>query len=166
MSTIKKAFQPIMVVLAAAVTAGTTTQETYDECLALTVAKVGAGGGKASNFHKDEAGVVVAVKCYYHKLWMDPRVAEFGNKASSASGLNSMCKDGVSKWTKAQAEAKKQSAAILDKVTAGELKPKNIPEEQERIAAEAATILPREDGYGFATLEECLADSAKRAEEA
>ena len=161
MSTIKKAFQPIMSLLAAGVEAGTVVQAVYDEALTLTAAKVGAGGGKATTFHKNDDGVVVAVLCYYHKLWMDPREVDFGAKASSATGLNSMCKDGVSKWTKAKNAAKTASAGLLDRVTAGELDREDIPAEQERIAEEAATIIPREDGYGFATLEECLAASAE-----
>lgn len=162
MATIKKAFQPIMSVLSAALAANAVDQSVFDEVEALTLAKVGAGGGKATTFHKDENGVVVAVKCYFHKLWMDPRVAEFGTKASSATGLNSMCKDGVAKWTKAKSEAKKAEAAILTRLTAGEITAEDIPAEQARIAEEAAVIVPREDGYGFDTLEECLADSAER----
>ena len=162
MSTIKKAFQPIMTILAAGVAAGTVSQEVHDECLALTAAKVGSGGGKATTFHKNEDGVVVAVKCYFHKLWMDPRVADFGAKASSATGLNSMCKDGVSKWTKAKSDAKKAEANILTRLTAGELDASEIEAEQARIAEEAAVITPREDDYGFASLEECLADSEAR----
>jgi len=160
MSTVKKAFQPIMTILATALVDGTIAQGVFDEVEALTLAKVGAGGGKATTFHKDENDVVVAVKCYFHKTWMDPRVVEFGAKASSATGLNSMCKEGVSKWTKAKAEAKKAEANILTRLTAGELDASDIPAEQARIAEEAAVITPREDGYGFETLEECLADSA------
>lgn len=156
MSTIKKAFQPIMTLLATAVEAGTVAQEVYDEALGLTVAKVGAGGGKATTFHKNEAGEVDAVLCYYHKLWMNPQHVEFGAKASSATGLNSMCKDGVSKWTKAKNAAKTAEAALLGRVTSGELAAEDIPAEQASIAEEAAVIIPREDGYGFATLEECL----------
>lgn len=157
MSTIKKAFQPIMTLLTLAVQNGQMSQETYDAAEALTVAKVGAGGGKATTFHKNDDGVVVAVLCYYHKLWMNPADVEFGAKASSATGLNSMCKDGVSKWTKAKNAAKTAEAALLGRVTAGELAAEDIPAEQARIKEEAAVIIPREDEYGFATLEECLA---------
>ena len=162
MSTIKKAFQPIMSVIAAGLAAGTVAQEVYDEALSLVTAKVGSGGGKATTFHKNDDGVVVAVLCYYHKKWMDPRVAEFGAKASSATGLNSMCKEGVSKWTKAKNAAKTAEAGLLARVTAGELAAEDIPAEQARIAEEASTIIAREDGYGFDTLDECLADSEAR----
>lgn len=162
MSTIKKAFQPIMALLATAVSEGTATQDVYDAALELTKAKVGSGGGKATTFIKNDDGVVVAVFCYYHKKWMDPRVAEFGLKASSATGLNSMCKDGVSKWTKAKNAAKTAEAGLLEQVISGDLAAEDVKAEQERIADEAATIIPREDGYGFDTSEECLADSEAR----
>jgi hypothetical protein len=162
MSTIKKAFQPIMTVLATALSNGEVSQSLHDEVEALTVAKVGAGGGKATTFHKNEDGAVVAIKCYFHKLWMDPRVADFGAKVSSATGLNSMCKDGVSKWTKNKSEAKKAEANILTLLTNGDITAEDIPAEQARIADEAAVIVPREDDYGFASLEECLADSEAR----
>lgn len=132
------------------------------QVVALAAAKTGAGGGKATAFHRDENGEVVAIKCYYHKLWMDPRVVEFGKKATSPTGLNNMCKDGVSKWTKQQREVKAGEASLLARVSDGSLAVEDIASEQERIAEEARRIEPREDGYGFESLEECLEDSATR----
>lgn len=160
MATIKKAYVAIVEVLQANL--GATVEEVLPQVLELASAKTGSGGGKATTFHKNEAGEVVAIKCYAHDLWMDPRVAEFGSKTSSPTGLNNMCKDGVNKWTAAQRKLKNAEGELLSKVAAGEIAPADIAAEQERIAAEAKTIEPREDGYGFATLEECLADSEER----
>ena len=158
---IKKAYEAIVAVLEANLEA--TVESVLPEVLALAAAKTSTGGGsKASTFHRDEDGNVVAIFCYYHKLWMDPRVAEFGKKATSATGLNNMCKDGVSKWTKQNSTAKKAEGALLAQVAAGEIAVEDIPAEQARIAEEAGAIIPREDGYGFETLEECLQDSAER----
>lgn len=154
MATIKKAYQAIVSTLEENATA--TVADVLPLIIELASAKTGSGGGKASNFHKDENGVVVAIKCYYHKLWMDPREVDFGQKQNSPSGFNSMCKDGVSKWTKQKAEAKKAEAGLLQLVASGELDPSDIPAEIEAITETAARIEPREDGYGFATLEECL----------
>lgn len=160
MATIKKAYQSIVELLQANEDAR--VGDILPEVVELAAAKTGAGGGKATAFHRNEEGEVVAIKCYYHKLWMDPRVVEFGKKATSPTGMNNMCKDGVSKWTKQQREAKSAEAELLNRVAAGDLAVEDIAGEQERIAEEAQRIEPREDDYGFETLEECLADSEER----
>lgn len=164
MSNIKKAFLPIVELLQAAVAENSKVRvsEVLDGVLDLASAKSGAGGGKATTFHRNEAGEVTAVKCYYHNLWMDPRVAEFGEKKSSASGLNSMCKDGMSKWTKQNSEFKKAQAELLSKVSSGEINPSDIAAHLQNLEATKDAIVAREDGYGFATLEEVQADSVNR----
>lgn len=164
MSAIKKAFAPIVDALRAAMDANPKVRvaDVLDQVVDLASAKTGAGGGKATTFHRDEAGNVVAVKCYYHEKWMDPRVAEFGLKKSSASGFNSMCKDGMSKWTKQNAGLKKGKEELLARVQTGDVAPDQIADEMARLEQEAKVIVPREDGYGFDTLEECLVDSANR----
>jgi len=164
MSGIKKAFLPIVEALRAAMEADPKVKvaSVLGDIEALASAKSGAGGGKATTFHRDEAGNVVAVKCYYHGLWMDPRVAEFGEKKSSASGFNSMSKDGMSKWTKQNAAAKKAKEELLLKVQSGEIAADQIADQLAAIDAERSAVIAREDGYGFATLEECLQDSQNR----
>lgn len=164
MSGIKKAFLPIVEALRAAMEADPKVKvaSVLGDIEALASAKSGAGGGKATTFHRDEAGNVVAIKCYYHGLWMDPRVAEFGEKKSSASGFNSMSKDGMSKWTKQNAAAKKAKEELLLKVQSGEIAADRIADELATIDAERSAVIAREDGYGFATLEECLQDSQNR----
>lgn len=164
MSGTKKAFLPIVELLNAAIAENPKIKvsEVIDQVVELVSAKSGAGGGKATTFHRNEAGEVVAVKCFYHKTWMDPRVAEFGEKKSSASGLNSMSKDGMSKWTKQNAGFKKAQSELLLKVQNGEIAASDIAAELEKVEAEKNAVHPREDGYGFATLEECLQDSQNR----
>lgn len=164
MSGIKKAFLPIVEALRAAIEADPKVKVSsiLGDIEALASAKSGAGGGKATTFHRNEAGNIVAVKCYYHQLWMDPRVAEFGEKKSSASGFNSMCKDGMSKWTKQNAAAKKAKEELLLKVQSGEIAADQIAEQIAKIEADSKAIIAREDGYGFATLEEVLQDSQAR----
>lgn len=164
MSGIKKAFLPIVEALRAAIEADPKAKvsSVLGDIEALASAKSGAGGGKATTFHRDEAGNVVAIKCYYHGLWMDPRVAEFGEKKSSASGFNSMSKDGMSKWTKQNAAAKKAKEELLLKVQSGEVAADGIADQLKQIDADREAIIAREDGYGFATLEEVLQDSQAR----
>lgn len=161
MAKIKKVFIPIIAALTAAIESNPKAkiadimEQMNDLCSSKTV-----GGAGGSTFHRDEEGNVVAVFCYYHKKWMDPRVVEFGAKATSPTGLNNMCKEGVSKWTKQNSEAKKAESALLTKLANGELNVSEIPAEQARIHAEAKAIVPREDGYGFDELADCLAHSA------
>ena len=162
MATIKKAYQAIIDVLEAAAEQDQAVSEVLPQVIELAAAKTGSGGGKATAFQRNEDGEVVAIRCYYHKLWMDPRVVEFGKKATSPTGLNNMCKDGVSKWTKQQREAKQAEASLLSEVAAGTLAVEDIAAAQVEIADNAARVEPREDGYGFETVEELLEDSAAR----
>lgn len=154
----KKAFIPVVEFLQANQEA--TVADILPDVLALTAARNGAGGGSASTFVRDEEGNVVAIQCYYHKTWMDPRLVEFGKKASSPTGLNNMCKEGVSKWTKQQSAAKKAEAAILTQVQSGDLEVDQIAEEQARIAEERAIVVPHSEGLGFDSAEECIEYSA------
>ena len=104
--------------------------------------------GQANTFIRDDEGNVVAIYCYYHKQWELLSECEYGKKATSATGYNTMCKEGVSKWTKQQRVKKQAEAGLLDRVIAGELSTDDIPNEQVRLAEEAKIIVPREDGHG------------------
>ena len=95
-----------------------------------------------AKFVKDEDGVVVAVFDYYYKRWVDPRIVEFGAKANSATGLNSMCKWGVSNWTKQQNAYKKAQAQLLDDVKEQKVKPSQIGEELEKLEAAKTAVAP------------------------
>ena len=159
MTTIKKAYQPILNLLEANPDAKVKTL--LDQVRELASAK-SAGGGAATTFHKDEAGNVVAIKCYYHQRWMNPTLAEFGKKANSASGYNPMSKDGLSKWTKQQSQFKKTKEQLLDDVANGTLQPADIAARLQEAEVARDAIVPREDSYGFETLEECLQDNAAR----
>ena len=132
------------------------------QIIEMCQAKSGGGGAGGTTFHRNEEGVVVAVKCYYHGLWMSPEVAEFGAKKSSASGLNSMCKEGLSAGTKQERDAKKAKDKLLADVASGEVAADNLAAELQAIEDARLARAPREDGYGFETLEECLADNAAR----
>lgn len=121
----------------------------------LASAKAG-GGGKATTFHKDADGTVRAIRCFYFGKWMDPAVVEFGKKASSTTGLNSMCKEGVSHWTKQQRAAKAAKEQLLADVAAGEV---DHTELTELLAAieEDRNVVAEFNGPAFDTLEELLA---------
>lgn len=159
-SKVKKVFVDLIAHLEA--NADKKVKSILPEIIAMCEAKQGGGAGHASTFVKNDKGEVVAVRCFYHKLWMSPQVADFGGKASSSTGLNSMCKDGVSKWTKQQRDFKAAQSDLLMKVASGEIQPSQLASEMEALEAARNVIVPREDGYGFATAQECLDDMANR----
>lgn len=160
MSTIKKAYREIVQFLED--NSDSQVADVLEQIIELASAKTASGGGRASVFVRNTNSAVIAIKCYYHKLWMDPRVVEFGKKANSVTGLSSLCKDGVQKWTKQQRDSKQAQATLLTRVADGEVLPENIAEEQEVIRQAQVAIHPRKDGYGFDTLDACLEDSAQR----
>lgn len=89
-----------------------------------------------------------AVFCYYHKKWELIKECEYGKKSSSASGLNTMCKEGTNQWTKQQSEAKRAKAALLDGVADGSVKPTELKQRLDAIELERVRIVPREDKKG------------------
>ena len=84
---------------------------------------------------KDANGNVTHIFCYYHKQWENVKEVEYGKKKNSHTGLNTMCKIGVNKWTKQQNDAKKAKAELLEKVGAGKVDPKEISSRLEKIEA-------------------------------
>ena len=74
----------------------------------------------------DKNGKPYAIFCYYHKQWEILKDVEYGKKASSKSGFNTMCKIGTNAWTKQQSDAKKKKNDVLTKVEKGEIKPSDI----------------------------------------
>lgn len=104
--------------------------------------------GQANTFMKDEDGNVTHIFCYYHKKWEEVTECEYGSKKGTATGLNTMCKEGVSNWTKQQRAKKQGEAGLLTKVVSGELMPDELPAEQARLLEESKVIKPREDGHG------------------
>jgi hypothetical protein len=156
MATIKKAFQPIMSLLAANMSA--TVEEIYKDVEALTVARVGAGGSNVTTSHRDEEGNIVAVRCSYFQKWFRTDEVEFGKKVGSASGLNPMCKLGVSAWTKQQSEFKKAKEDILAQVISGDVDPEDIAGIIDELEEKRVTIVELPEGItGYDSLEDLLA---------
>lgn len=74
----------------------------------------------------DKDGKVIAIFCYYHKQWELLSEVEYGSKANSSTGFNTMCKIGTSKWTKAQRDSEKAKAKMLVNVSNGTVNPSDI----------------------------------------
>jgi len=147
MST-KKAFIPLVELLEA--NKGKTVSAVLPQILEMVAAKAGGGGRSSSNVRTNDKGETTHVMCYYHKKWEDVTVAEYGKKASSPTGLNNMCKEGVAAWTKQQRDAKKGKDELLGQVGAGEVKPADIQVRMDEIEKARAKIIPREDKHGEA----------------
>lgn len=120
--TIKKAYIELHALLTA--NEDKKVKSILPEAIELMSAK--GAGGAASSVHKDADGNVVAVLDYYFKKWLPVSLVEFGKKANSASGLNTMCKLGTSLWTKQQREFKNGKEALLVDVQNGEVQPTEI----------------------------------------
>jgi hypothetical protein len=158
--SIKKAYEEIVELLQA--NENELVGDILPKVVAIASAKTGGGGGKATSFHKNDEGVIVGIKCYYHGVWMSPEVADFGKKASSTTGFNSMCKTGVSAWTKQERDAKAASSKLLTDVANGDVPFDEMTDIMANIEEDRTARVAREDEYGFATLEELLEDNATR----
>jgi hypothetical protein len=124
-----------------------------DGVIELASAKSGGGGRTSDNVLRDGDNNVVAIFCYYHKQYEPIADVEYGKKATSSTGLNSMCKEGTSRWTTQQRAAKKANEELLIQVQNGEVAPEDIATAREDIDKAKATIIAREDGIGYPDLE-------------
>lgn len=105
---------------------------------------------------KDKDGNVIAIFCYYHKQWELLKDVSYGKKASSASGYNTMCKVGVSKWTKQQSTAKKSKEDILTQVQNGEIDPSEIKIKLDEVEVTRLLISEVDMPKGFADEEDVV----------
>jgi len=103
-------------------------------------AKRSAGGSEGSTVHKVD-GEVVAVYCYYHKQWELVAKVPYGKKANTSTGLNTMCKEGVSNWTKQQRLAKEAKAKLLEQVASGEVEASELTEKMAEIEESRKAII-------------------------
>jgi len=104
--------------------------------------------------HLVHNGKVFAIFCYYHKQWELLEHVEYGQKASSATGYNTMCKIGVSKWTKQNNKIKKIGSSILAMLETGKLQQANISDKKAELVAKAKELDVTDMPEGFETLEE------------
>jgi hypothetical protein len=125
----------------------------FEELVALMSVKQG-GSDRGKTFLKDSEGNTYAVYCYYHKKWELINTAAYGTKTSAATGLNTMCKEGVSSWSKQQRLYKKRNEELLQLVAKGELSAEDLP----NLMAEAEELRKgvelRGDEHGFENVEE------------
>jgi len=115
------------------------TTKLMDQFVELMQSKV-----MAKTFKKDDEGIVTHVYCYYHKEWENISEIDYGKKASTSTGLNTMCKQGVSNWTKQQRVMKLAKAKLLDDVASGEVEASELANSIALIDEQAKQIKPYE----------------------
>lgn len=98
---------------------------------------------KDSTIRTDEAGNITHIFCYYHKEW-EP-VEWYGKKASSHSGYNTMCREGVNQWTARERAYKQAHQAVLALLLANEIDNDEAKRRLEQIEKEKTLIVPREE---------------------
>lgn len=155
---IKKSMQEIYDILDANQTATVASVMSQLESVMSTKARGAAKGESVRTSLRDADDNVVAIRCYYFKRWMPlvgDEAVDFGAKAGTNTGLNSMCKEGVSHWTKQQRVAKEATANILVDVEAGTLDASDIAAAREEIEAARQEIA--DTTLGFESLAEVQA---------
>jgi len=149
MSNVKKAYVEIVELLEA------NSNKKVSTIMPLILELV-SGKSNAKTFHLDDEGKVIAIYCYYHKVWELVDDVEYGQKSSTSHGLNTMCKEGVSLWTKAQRVSKKAKEELLTKVASGEVQPSDIELANEEIEIQRQVVIAQDSRLGYDTLQEAL----------
>lgn len=147
--TIKKSYADVVAFLEANKTKKVATILLDEEFLALV-----SQTKQAKTFLTNADGEVIAIYCYYHKQWELLSEVEFGKKASSTTGYNTMCKIGVSKWTKQNNQAKQVGQTVLDMLENDEITSAQITETREHLLAKAKIIDTEDMPIGYPTVED------------
>lgn len=119
------------------------------QLMELMTSKNGGGSDIGKTFIKNDQDEVVAIFCYYHKKWELISECEYGSKKGTSTNLNTMCKEGVSHWTKQQRVAKKGKEDLLNQVMNGEVAQDDIASAMEELELSSKSIIAREDGHGY-----------------
>lgn len=142
MNNVKKVYQPLVELLEA--NKGKKVATLLPEILELVQSKQ-----IQKSYKTDEEGNVTHIFCYYHKQWEPLADCDYGSKKNTATGLNTMCKEGLSNWTKQQREYRKGKESILDLVASGQLAPTEVETELTKLEDARLAIHPRADGIGY-----------------
>jgi len=98
----------------------------------------------AKTFKTNDLGEVTHIFCYYHKEWEALSEVDYGKKASSTTKYNTMCKEGLSMWSKQQRESKKAQSSLLDRLSSGDLLIADLEDEKALIESARTVIVPRD----------------------
>lgn len=107
---------------------------------------------QSTSYYKDDK--LVAIYCYYHKQWEYVADVEYGKKASSTTGLNTMCKVGVRMWTAQQKAIKLVNETILEQLTSGELQVEDLKATKDSLVEECRVINQEDMPTGYDSIDE------------
>jgi hypothetical protein len=113
-----------------------------------------SGGSDIGRTYLKDGEATYAVYCYYHKRWELVSVADYGSKQNTATGLNTMCKEGVSSWTKQQRAYKKVRETALMQLAEGAIDKAEYEALMDQAEINRKAIEVRDDEHGFETAEE------------
>lgn len=156
MSNVKKQFEELYAILTADENKNRKVSTLLPQLLPLMLAKSG-GSDIGKTFMKDAEGNTYAVYCYYHKKWELTNTAEYGTKANTATGLNTMCKEGANQWSRQQRAFKKAQQELLTLVAGGQMSVEDMQAELARAEEARKLIEPRSDEHGFDNADEVQA---------
>ena len=128
----------------------------FEQVVAIASAKVTREIG--STYLKDDKDQIVAIRCWNFKRWMPlvgDKAVEFGKKRNTATGLNTMCKEGVRDWTKRQSIKRKAKDQLMQDIKAGKVKIDQIDTLEKKIEEEATKVT--KTTTGFETKEQVIA---------
>ena len=106
------------------------------------------------NEDSDGTKLPFAIFCYYHKQWELLDTVEYGKKASTKSGFNTMCKVGTRLWTKREKDYKASKIELLTQVSKGEVTPEDIPAHMSDAETARKMISPEDIPEGVQTVEQ------------
>lgn len=112
------------------------------------------GSGSRTTAYYDDNRDLVAVYCYYHKKWELVDHIAYGNKKGTKTGLNTMCKEGVSMWTKNNRGNAKAKDALLHKFTEGDITEAEFKDYLNDLKAPTAPEVHSDEEHSFDTLEQ------------
>ena len=130
------------------------------------VLKLASTTKQAKTSLQDEQGKTVAIFCYYHKQWEILADVPYGNKASSTTGYNTMCKCGVRHWTRQNNARKNIANLVLDELTNGSITVGQMAGRKAELLAELSQINPADKPVGYANLEDLTAELESRTKKA
>lgn len=134
--SIKKNFVEIHSILVKASENGLKVTEVLDDLIPLMESKQ-----RDSNHRVNDNGEL-EIFCYYHKEWECVAEVEYGKKANTVTGYNTMCKIGTNNWTRQQREYKANKAKLLDLVHEGTVAVEDLPSEFDKLEQAKEKIVP------------------------
>ena len=106
-----------------------------------------------------DGDMLIAVFCGYHKKWELVSEIEYGIKAGTKTGLNSLCKEGNKHQAAQSRKYSEEAAKLADAMMNGELSIEDAKEEKKKLEEAKVAVIEHSSGttFSFDTKEEVFA---------